>query len=250
MKKFPLIALLFFFYNVSKADSTDLANIQKKINDLSKIIQNRTNLEDSLKRELNFYKMKEDFYTTALSDQGTRFSLIIAGILSLFGLVSWLTYKAELTKLKSEIQKSVGDIDDGFKNFKSNSLFHEKDLKVASANVYAAIGQLPSLTPADSLYYHLLAANSFWETYKLVKANAPLLSDSKRTSYLSTCISNLGYVAKVTTNLQGDKLNAKNKIENNQAEIAKCLDNLLDSKDHSVISLVIKIKADIQEIMA
>jgi hypothetical protein len=60
---------------------------------------------DSLQRELTYYKAKEDYYAAALGEQATRFGLIIAGLLTFAGLVSWSWFAQQLRIMNRRIKR-------------------------------------------------------------------------------------------------------------------------------------------------
>ena len=79
MKNIFLLFLLIFtttFYSQTK--SLDSKNKKENLSEAK--IKNIENLlkfkSDSINKELLYYKVKEDYYSTALSDQGNRFTLI------------------------------------------------------------------------------------------------------------------------------------------------------------------------------
>ena len=81
MKKAALVLIILFSINQGQAQNIDSLNIENKNSEKAlqnEIISNYEALNDSLKEELRTYKVKEDYFAAALSDQSTRFALIIS----------------------------------------------------------------------------------------------------------------------------------------------------------------------------
>ena len=94
-------------YNINdKIDSLNRSELNQnlKIEKLNKLVNFKT---DSLEKELLYFKVKEDYYSTALSDQANRFTLIISGILALLALLSFGLFKNEVSKIRLETDKKL-----------------------------------------------------------------------------------------------------------------------------------------------
>lgn len=84
-----LLSLLIVLFAVTIKASTK-TNIDSLVNcKLAAIEQYHKAYADSVQRELTYYKAKEDYFSGALSDQSSRYSLIVASILALAAIVSW-----------------------------------------------------------------------------------------------------------------------------------------------------------------
>lgn len=133
MKRIFLLIILFSYVTIygqklNVSDSLILANI--------KLSDNLGKTNDSLKKELLLYQVKEDYYAAALSDQSTRFSLIVASIVGLFALISFSNFKREVRKLKSKYAVEVGIIRDELKNFEIRELEHMCSFCVVQGNIW------------------------------------------------------------------------------------------------------------------
>ena len=106
---FLLFLIIFTTTFYSQTKSLDSKNKKENLSEAK--IKNIENLlkfkSDSLNKELLYYKVKEDYYSTALSDQGNRFTLILSGILAVFALVSFGAFKYEISNIKKETNQKL-----------------------------------------------------------------------------------------------------------------------------------------------
>ncbi|WP_431166318.1 hypothetical protein [Tenacibaculum halocynthiae] len=63
--------------------------ISKKINEISKNNFDLNKFNNSLEKDLLYFKSKEDFYKTALSEQTKFYILTVTILLFLIGFISW-----------------------------------------------------------------------------------------------------------------------------------------------------------------
>lgn len=129
IKKILIVILLLF---LNESFSSEREKFVK--NNQSKII-------DSLKSELLFYRVKEDYYATALSDQSTRFSLIVGAIVGLVALVSFAGFKNEVRKHKKDYERQLKKLKDKVIEYDLKILKHEYSLNIASGNIFTVISQ-------------------------------------------------------------------------------------------------------------
>lgn len=110
MNQYWFVLLLVLFVRPVLA-STPLDSLKKRITQLE-VSNNRLRIgsqkkTDSLLRELQFYKVKEDYYASsvsdALNDQTSRFGFILAVLLTVAGLISWGVIKWEVVAIKKEV---------------------------------------------------------------------------------------------------------------------------------------------------
>lgn len=145
---FILLSLVSFSQNKSsddelilineKIDSLKLSknNIEKGILALKEITNKRS---DSLEKELLFYRTKEDYYSTALSDQGNRFTLIISGIMALFALISFGAFKYEVSLLRNETNYKLKKHKKEIKKYKDQLKNTNSELVAAKGNLNTSI---------------------------------------------------------------------------------------------------------------
>ncbi|MCK8492902.1 hypothetical protein M0L20_13625 [Spirosoma sp. RP8] len=113
MNRFILFTLLVILLNNIGLSKNPTDSLKIRMNNIETIYQKRT---DSLQKELQFYKIKEDYYSDAMSDQANRFSLLVGGLLALAGLLSWGVIKYEVVTLRKEVEEILTEqmsINDG-----------------------------------------------------------------------------------------------------------------------------------------
>ena len=125
MNKLILIILLLFssitLYCSPKNLDIELRDKIHKI-ETSQMKLNKTN--DSLSKELLYYKVKEDYYVTALGAETTRFALIISGLLAIIaiasGLVFWKYIPNKIKEIKALINKQENAFLEHKETFENN----------------------------------------------------------------------------------------------------------------------------------
>jgi len=110
MKKIFLTILLIASVSITHAqrDTSTKAQLQKLETHFRQNNDRLTKTNDSLQRELLYYKAKDDYYSTALSDQSTRFATIVGAIIGLAALFGFGWFQRLVTK----INENRGYIDD------------------------------------------------------------------------------------------------------------------------------------------
>jgi hypothetical protein len=154
MKKHIIIlTLLLTTLNYSQNKATKSNNILKTTTELikannevllkdvkSEFYNNYKRKVDSLNREILYYKVKEDYYASALSEQSSKYIFISSGILAILAIISFGIFKVELFRLKNFTRKKVNKQTKVFDDFKIDF----NNLKISSlltqANVFASIG--------------------------------------------------------------------------------------------------------------
>lgn len=163
-----LVSFSLFLHASPTNDS--LAKLETKFSNFEK--QQKTT-SDSLQRELQYYKVKEDFFNSALDEQSTRFALIIATILGFVGLISFGSIKLEIYRLKKEYQKEVKSVKNELQEYKKRVTKNESSLNITTGNTLAHIG-LMFLDRKDyisSFEAYLASARAFSKTGKLILNN-------------------------------------------------------------------------------
>lgn len=131
-------------------------------------LNNSNTLNDSLKRELIYYRAKEDYYVTALNEQSTRFTLIITSVLALFGLLSFGIYKLELNRIKKFTKKKIQAQKEEFVEHidKINGIDENLNLVMGNLNVSIAIYFAGEESYTKSIEFYLIGAKYLtkWKT--------------------------------------------------------------------------------------
>jgi hypothetical protein len=132
----------------AQIDSSIVTNIrnEKKISEIESFIDKTVSFNKFLKKEndsLNklviHYRVKEDYYSTALGEQSSRFSLIIAGLLGFLALVSFGTFRFELNRIIKKTDEQLNIQTKEFESHKANVLEIEKNLATTSGNNFSTI---------------------------------------------------------------------------------------------------------------
>jgi hypothetical protein len=128
MKNIILLFVIFFFgisYSQTKIIKKNITesnlkierlyqnidSLKIKIKDQNLINTNSLNEIDTLNKDLLFYKVKEDYYATAISEQSTRFAIIVSGILALFIFISFRSFKYGVSKNTENTEKQIQKIE-------------------------------------------------------------------------------------------------------------------------------------------
>jgi hypothetical protein len=106
----------------------------------SKLDKEQRKKIDSLNREILYYKVKEDFYNTSLSEQSSKYIFITSGILAILALISFSVFKFEIHRIKRKTEKKLNKQAEIFEEFKDDFKFLESNSLVTQANMNASIG--------------------------------------------------------------------------------------------------------------
>ena len=91
---------------LSKSDS-----INFKLNQMGILFDQSNRKSDSLNRELQFYKVKEDYFVNAVDRQGSHFEFLLAFMLGIAGLVSWKVFDNKITSQKQYFEDKINIIE-------------------------------------------------------------------------------------------------------------------------------------------
>ena len=160
----------------------NIDSLKIKIKDQNLINTNSLNEIDTLNKDLLFYKVKEDYYATAISEQSTRFAIIVSGILALFIFISFRSFKYGVSKntekTKKQIQKTKQEkkqiqkieqekkelqkIEQEFIDFKNKLLETSDKLYGSRGNLYTSVSMYfeSKKNYHHAFEYQILAAKS------------------------------------------------------------------------------------------
>lgn len=156
----------------------NIDSLKIKIKDQNLINTNSLNEIDTLNKDLLFYKVKEDYYATAISEQSTRFAIIVSGILALFIFISFRSFKYGVSKntentkktekTKKQIQKiekekkELQKIEQEFIDFKNKLLETSDKLYGGRGNLYTSVSMYfeSKKNYHHAFEYQILAAKS------------------------------------------------------------------------------------------
>jgi hypothetical protein len=156
----------------------NIDSLKIKIKDQNEINTNSLNEIDTLNKDLLFYKVKEDFYAKAISEQSKRFAIIVSGILALFIFISFRSFKYGVSKntentkktekTKKQIQKiekekkELQKIEQEFIDFKNKLLETSDKLYGGRGNLYTSVSMYfeSKKNYHHAFEYQILAAKS------------------------------------------------------------------------------------------
>ena len=153
----------------------NIDSLKIKIKDQNLINTNSLNKIDTLNKDLLFYKVKEDYYATAISEQSTRFAIILSGILALFIFISFRSFKYGISKntentekTKKQIQKieqekkQIQKIEQEFIDFKNKLSETSDKLYGGRGNLYSSVSMYfeSKKNYHHAFEYQILAAKS------------------------------------------------------------------------------------------
>ncbi len=179
--------------SLTKSDSIYFENriyeLSKSITELNQYTKNTFTTNDSLKKELQYYRIKEDYYSDALGDQATRFSLIIASLLALAGFVSWGGFKLQLDRIKTNAKNQLKTQESEFEKFKSTANRLDANIFTATANTFVihANNCRIQLKFVEELEFRIWAAGYYGLAYSkyVQKSNDQKLIEDKLSKLIS-----------------------------------------------------------------
>lgn len=199
MRKIFTLAFLFITISVSsqKTSNDSIKNkselevnlLTKKIDSLKKeladIKKNAIEYNQTLEENIEFYKAKEDYFAAALSDQATRFGLIITGLLAILAFVSYGVFKFEIKQIQKNTKKQLTKQNEKFKEFTERVNLIDKDLKYSQANIFASIGLYFSGKKdyITAIKYHLRSAEYNGYYQKRILINKEIKKEEKDDHY-------------------------------------------------------------------
>lgn len=230
-----------------KIDSiTNIQNILlKKQNSFENSLEQSKSVSDSLKRELLFYKVKEDFYATALSDQSTRFTLIISGILALFALLSFGAFKYEVSKIRESTEKRILKYESKVNKYKIQLKETTNQLIGAKGNLFTSIATSfeKEKSYVSAFRYFIFAARAhgeFNKNRKLKEFEQEVIGNKYRTA-----ISNLHFAKKCLLKIstKEQKIDLKSKI----VLLEESIDIMNNFSDTDIKHLISEIRIGIKD---
>lgn len=243
MKNILSLLLLLFSTNFhSQTNKLDSKNINDSLYETK--INNNENLlkfkSDSLNKELLYYKIKEDYYSTALSDQGNRFTLIVSGILVLFTLVSFGAFKYEISNIKKETNHKLKVHKDEINNYKKKLSKTITELKSAKGNLNTSIALHFEKEEkyGQAFIFYIGASVGHGHLYKEKKKKKQLGYDEKKR--FKTCIANLNLALKNLKLIENPKENEA--INNSLDSIKKNIDKIYRFDNEDVKNLISQIR--------
>lgn len=162
------------FVSVMLSSQSD-SLLNQKLNRIESLSTGLHHAQDSLQRELLYYKVKEDYYTEALSDQSARFGVIITIALGLTAFLSFAGFKKEVTRLKAESDKKIFELKSDVDASNRQLMVFEVDLRIALGNSYALIAAFEA------------------EREHIIPAFQHYLNAAREHAYVTTCRTNLGH---------------------------------------------------------
>jgi hypothetical protein len=243
MKNIFLLFLLIFtttFYSQTK----NLDSKNKKENLSEAKIKNIENLlkfkSDSLNKELLYYKVKEDYYSTALSDQGNRFTLILSGILAVFALVSFGAFKYEISNIKKETNQKIKIHKDEINNYKKKLSKTITELKGAKGNLNTSIALYFEKQEkyAQAFIFYIGASIGHGHSYNGKKKSQKVNDDEKKR--FKTCITNLNLALKNLKLIENPK--DDDSINDSLDSIKKNMDKIYRFENDEVKNLISQIR--------
>lgn len=253
LKSKILFGLLFtssLLFGQNTDANSDYHNFENRLNELSNSIvelnqyqKNTIALNDSLKKELQYYRIKEDYYSDALGDQSNRFALIVGAIIGLLALISFTGFKIELDRIKKNTQKQLEDQRDEFKKYGSSIKIVESNLKKTSANTFVALAR-KSVTDKKwvlALECQIIASSRHAES---VLIDVELLRDrliiEKEVDY-KPIVANLKLAVISLNKIKAD-IALKSALKKKLDSIRKLLDTLNNIDSDDAIDLVAEIR--------
>ncbi|GBF22568.1 MULTISPECIES: hypothetical protein [Arenibacter] len=154
-----------------RIDSISIVNENyNKINNqaIEQLLLTRSNL-DSLEKENLFYRVKEDYYSSALSEQSTRFALIISGILALVALISFTAFRYEIKQIKKFTLKRINSQNKKLDVYKTELSSTQMTLHLTQGNLNTSIGQYYQAKNdyVNAFHFYIVAAKSHGLSSKL-----------------------------------------------------------------------------------
>lgn len=171
--------------NVKTKPDTVYSELLKEIEKIKKEnIENKKEI-NSLNEIVKTAKIKEEMYSNALNSQTAIFSVIVAAIIALIGLVTWTGYKIEIRKIKKEFNQLIENQESKFEEFVNHILNLEQDYSLTAAHtaVLIAVNTEKKESHNESYYYRLQAAY-----YHAMRANKLNLLKKENTDNIEISI--------------------------------------------------------------
>ncbi|WP_276976728.1 hypothetical protein, partial [Flavobacterium filum] len=190
--------------------------------------------------ELLYYKVKEDYYSTALSDQGNRFTLIFSGILALFAIVSFGVFKYEISNVKKELRQKLITHKSQINKYKKKLTKTISQLKSAKGNLNTSIAlSFEKEKKYDQAFIFFIGA-SVGHGHKHNGKKKSNEENNNETKSFNTCIVNLKLALKNLELIKNPKENEIIKRSNDS--IKKNLDKIYKIDNEEVKNIVSEIR--------
>ncbi|MGK0326546.1 MAG: hypothetical protein ACJA1D_001901, partial [Polaribacter sp.] len=209
----------------------NIDSLKIKIKDQNLINTNSFNEIDTLNKDLLFYKVKEDYYATVISEQSTRFAIIVSGILALFIFISFKSFKYGVSKNTENTKKKIQKIEEEFIEFKDELSETSDKLHGGRGNLYTSVSMYfeSKKNYHHAFEYQILAAKS----HGIHSENNSLKDKEYRVCIVNLNLS-LGHLKKESINTEYlIKINGKTK---------ETLDELNSLKSDKVKDLIAEIR--------
>ena len=177
MKWTSLIILLLLFTICLKGQDSTNISVEKFNNLNEKVVDNQKTI-DSLKATLNNLNVKNSFFESELSMQTGLFSVIVAGILVITGLLSWGIFKYELNHYNKKLDKKIKKIDNDLTEFNTQFVAIKDQVYHTSFGANKIISDF--LLKDNSYFTSIKFAILSGYYLSLISDNSNIISDSRK----------------------------------------------------------------------
>ncbi|PMD97682.1 hypothetical protein BWI97_08720 [Siphonobacter sp. BAB-5405] len=129
----------------SQKQQTGNDSIQYQINQLSKEFKALKQTNDSLNKELYYFRAKEDYYALAVDRQGTHFEFLITTIIALVGFISWGYFRSRFQSIENQNEEQKKEVIEMIDLAK-------KDIKELNSEFCINMGLVFQNTPLNSKF--------------------------------------------------------------------------------------------------
>jgi len=205
---------------------------------------------DSLQTEVEKHRIAEQYFTGILSDQTAIFSLIIAVIFTLLGLVAWgVFYKSFYGKLDN-FEDRIKEIESHNYELRDDILF-----QASQSHYYNAVHMLREKSYAFSTIHYFVSLDYSIEKYQNSLEESDE-EDQLKKSLSKEIDTKLGFVGQnIELINQIEEEDELNRQLESLGEYHKTINSIIDEilklefSDSDVFELVIDIKKDLAELM-
>ncbi|RAI76003.1 hypothetical protein HMF3257_20805 [Spirosoma telluris] len=111
------------------------ALINKRFDSLATGLQKLSRTNDSLNKELTYFRAKEDFYVMAVDRQGSHFEWFIATLITIAGLISYSYFSRQFNIIKGEGEAQLN-------SFKEEHNLMASDYVKVKIDLYSKIAKI------------------------------------------------------------------------------------------------------------
>ncbi|AUC20620.1 hypothetical protein BTO15_00150 [Polaribacter sejongensis] len=219
-----------------QVENINISNTEVK-NQITELVGSSLEKNNSLEKELLFFKVKEDYYATALSEQANRFTLIISGILALFAIISFGAFKYEVSSIRKETSIKLNNHKKEIKKYKTQLKQTNLDLKGAKANLSTSIAKHSEKENdySTAFQYYIIAAREHGQSS--IGRNKEIKNNDKSTEEIfNVCIINLNFALNSLQKMKPHQVEIKNE------KIRKIIDDIYLFENEDVKNLIAKIR--------